>query len=56
MKVFTLTLKEEYRFRVFNSSAEENILDLRGWKWHENRKNYVIRRFIICFYDHILEG
>jgi hypothetical protein len=31
-EIWSLTLREEYRLNVFENSADEDILDVRGWK------------------------
>jgi hypothetical protein len=53
----TLTLREDYRFSVFDDKVPRKIFGpKREMKWRGNREDCIMRNFVICNLRQILLG
>jgi hypothetical protein len=52
----SVTLKEEYRMKVFEDRVLRDYLDLRGKKWCEVGENCIMRSCVVCTHQPVLLG
>jgi len=55
-EIWSLTLREERRLRVFENSVMRKIFDPTGDKLTGNGENYIMNSLIICTLNQILFG
>jgi hypothetical protein len=55
-EIWSPTLREEYRLRVFEDGVLRRIFGCNRRKWWEAGEDYIMRSFISCMLQQILLG